>query len=277
MNQAIKHFIFVILANFLFAIGVNFFLLPHNLVTGGVSGLGIIMESTFDVSVSLFTFLANTFLLIFAFLFISKRFAYRSLIGGVILLPLFLKIVPSFAATDDVLLSAVFGGAFTGLSLICLVIADSSTGGTTITGKLLDKYTPLNFAQGTGICDLIIVVIGGFTFGIESLLYSIVAIGTATAISSYLETGFNKKFLIHIISDEFEVINKYINLELPRGTTILDGFGGYSKHDKKVIFCVVDKNELRLLRKKIYQFDENAFLVVNHASATYGTGFLSFV
>lgn len=276
MNQVFKNILFLLFANLIFAVGVNLFFLPHDLVTGGISGLGIVVESVFSMPVSLFTFLGNAFLLIFAFLFISKNFAYKSIIGGVILLPIFLEIVPVVMVSDDILLSALFGGVCTGLSLTCLVLSESSTGGTTITGKLLAKYTPLNFAQGCGISDLIVVIVGGLTFGLEPLLYSLVAIATATGISSYLETGFNKKFLIHIISDEFEQINQYINTELPRGTTILEGFGGYSKFDKKIIFCVVDKNELRVLRKKVYEYDDSAFLVVNHASATYGKGFLSF-
>ncbi len=271
-----KNFIYLNIACLFFAISIALFFQPHDLVTGGVSGLGIVIYEMFGISVSLFTFITNSLLLIVAYFLISKEFAFKAFLGGVVLLPLYLGLIPVYEVTSDVLLSAIFGGASVGIAITFLLLSNSSSGGTTVTGKLLDKYTYLNFALGCGISDLVVVLIGGYTFGIEPLLYSIIAIFTATVLSNYLEVGFNKKLMVHIISDNYDFINDYINLELPRGTTILNASGGYSKEDKKVIMCVIDTQELNTLKSKIYEIDKKAFVVVNHAKATYGLGFLSF-
>ncbi len=270
MLKSIKNFIFLLLAVYLFAVALNTVIIPYNVIAGGISGLGAVWEYATPYSAAIFIFVANLFILALAYFLVSPRYAFSSILGANILFPLIVALVPVGTVSDDVLLSTIFGGAITGLGLYFLSLADSSTGGTSVLGRIINKYTGIPYGSSVSLCDTVVVAIGFFFFGLENTLYAVIFITICTLTANFLERGAKQASVFHIITTDQSLMEKRIVNEIGRGVTIIDGRGGYQNADKKVLLCVVRYADVMKIRKLIEATDENAFYYITSASSTTG-------
>lgn len=255
------------------SIAVNTVIIPYSIIAGGVSGLSAIVSYITPMSAAMFVFIANTILIIVAFIFISKSFAINSILGGSILSPLFMAIIPVGSLSDDILLSSIFGGLMIGLSLYFLSQSNGSTGGTAITGKLVQQSTGLPYGLSVSLCDITIVLAGLFVFGIENTMYAIIFIIVTSLTANFFEQGAKKTSVFHIITDNHQEMQEAIIQNVSRGVTKLNATGGYNGDDRVMLICVAKNSDIMKLKAVIKEIDSDAFYYISSASSTYGEGF----
>lgn len=266
------------------AIGINFFIAPLNLVTGGLSGLGILIM---EISENLIGYAVPLWMTTLAFniplfaISIKQRgfdFAKKSLyaVGMLSFALWYLEFVPNpLQLGDDLFLAAVYGGICIGIGIGLVLRASATTGGTDMLATILKFKVPkLPIAQIMLIIDGFIIMAGFFLFGPHKAMYAIIAVFiTSKMIGSVLEgTHFAKAAFI--MSDHNEEIAKAIMERIPRGTTGIKAKGMYSKREKDMLFVVVSQKEITKLREIIKEIDHKAFVTIADVKEVLGEGFI---
>ncbi len=257
------------------AIGIDLFLLPCQLSTGGFSGIGTVLYYIFGLSVGTTMLVLNIPLFLVAYFKIGKKFFVNAIIGT-ILLSYFLNIFENLKPiTTDRFLAFLYGSIIVGIGTAIVLKANASTGGTELLANVIRNYKP-HLKTGTliVILDTIIITANTIFFkDIEVALYSALAIYVMGKILDIFFEGIDFSKMLLIISPKWEEISERINRELRRGTTSLYGQGMYKKEEKKLLLCVMSRNEVREARMIIEEVDPNAFLIITNAREVYGEGF----
>lgn len=274
-------YLLIMAGTFFMAAGINIIYEPLSMVTGGFSGIGIILKKLLERSGNLSVPIGVTNMLLNIPLFIAAakikggRFLKRTLYASVCFSAALL-IVPSFAVPNkDYLMAAVLGGALNGVGLGLIFSQNTSTGGSDLLGTLLNHWIPgLSVSELLILVDGAIVLGGMFVFGIQTGLYSIVAVFITGKVSDALVDGLKFAKMAYIISDCPLAISEEVMRRLERGVTGLDGKGMFSGKDKNVLMCVVSKKEVVRLTEIVKNADPNAFVIITDVKEVLGEGFV---
>lgn len=260
-------------ALFLLAASINLFLGPHHVAAGGVSGIGILLESALGWDRAAVIMVLNILMLILAYAFLGKG-PFLKVLYGSFAFPAAIALVPEYMVAEDRLLSVIFGSAIFALGVAILYKNQSSSGGTTIPPLIFKKYFNLNPAIGLLATDAIVVSMNLFVFGFEEFLFAILSIVITSGVMTYIETGFNRKKSIMILSENYvNEIREAVFDKTARGATLLAAQGGYQQADKQVLLIVASDQEFMQIRQIIETIDPKAFVIVNNVSEVLGQGF----
>ena len=257
------------------AIGVEQFLLPSQLSTGGFSGIGTVVYYITGISVGTIMFVLNIPLFLIAYFRVGKKFFLNAIIGTVLLsyfLNIFQHVDP---VTTDRFLAFLYGSIIVGIGTAVVLKANGSTGGTELVASVIRSYKP-RLKTGTLIVifDTIIVAANTIFFReIEVALYSALAIYIMGKILDIFFEGIDFAKMLIIISPKWEAISDKISQELRRGATAIYGKGMYKKQEKQILLCVMSRAEIREARKIIEEIDPSAFIIITNAREVYGEGF----
>ena len=248
---------------------------PANLVTGGVPGAGIIVKELTGIPLWLTNLAFNIPLFIAALAVKGWKFIRRTLVAT-LGLSFFLYILPDIRINmDDLFLSALFGGVITGVGTGLVFMARSTTGGTDLLAAILQHYMRhFSVAQIMQVLDGLIVLAGAWVFGLKYALYAIIAVFAVGKLADGILEGMKFSKIAYIISEKPDEIAAAIMEELERGVTGLDGTGMYSGDAKNVLFCVVSRKEIVLVKDIVSKIDRNSFVIVTDAREVYGEGFI---
>ncbi len=265
-KDKLKRYFELVIGILLIAIAFNLFLLPNELVFGGVSGLSIIVSKFITIDASTFIMIASLLLLVVSFLVLGKNDTKASIVGS-ILFPIFVNITANIGEyikldTGNVLLSAVFGGIIYGFGAGLVFKAGFTTGGTDIINQILSKYLHMSMGNAMLISDGLIVVLGGFFFGATKLMYALIVIYIIGLMTDKILLGISNSKAFYIITNEDEKIRDYLLNELHHGVTIFSVKGGYTHKKDEVILCVVPTREYYRVKEGIHEIDSEAFFVV---------------
>lgn len=265
-KDKLKRYFELVIGILLIAIAFNLFLLPNELVFGGVSGLSIIVSKFIAIDASTFIMIASLLLLVVSFLVLGKNDTKASIVGS-ILFPIFVNITANIGEyikldTGNVLLSAVFGGIIYGFGAGLVFKAGFTTGGTDIINQILSKYLHMSMGNAMLISDGLIVVLGGFFFGATKLMYALIVIYIIGLMTDKVLLGISNSKAFYIITNEDEKIRDYLLNELHHGVTIFSVKGGYTNKKDEVILCVVPTREYYRVKEGIHEIDSEAFFVV---------------
>lgn len=265
-KDKLKRYFELVIGILLIAIAFNLFLLPNELVFGGVSGLSIIVSKFITIDASTFIMIASLLLLVVSFLVLGKSDTKASIVGS-ILFPIFVNITANIGEyikldTGNVLLSAVFGGIIYGFGAGLVFKAGFTTGGTDIINQILSKYLHMSMGNAMLISDGLIVVLGGFFFGATKLMYALIVIYIIGLMTDKVLLGISNSKAFYIITNEDERIRDYLLNELHHGVTIFSVKGGYTHKKDEVILCVVPTREYYRVKEGIHEIDSEAFFVV---------------
>ena len=273
-KSQIKRYFNLILGLLIFSIGFNLFILPNSIVSGGVSGLSIITNVIFDIDPSLFIFCVSFVLLIISFFVLGKDVTKNSLLGS-LLLPIFIKITSIITLwvdfnSNELLLSAIFGGVLLGLGLGLIFKAGFTTGGTDIINQIIHKYFHISIGSAILITDTIIIGCGALVFGLSKAMYAIVIIYIISLLTDKVLLGISDSKAFYIVTNKDKQVKNYILDELGHGVTVFDAEGGFTKGEQEVLFCVIPTKEYFKLKEKISSIDKKAFFVVTDAYEVFG-------
>ncbi len=273
-KKTIRSYGIITIGTFLMGLGTRMVYEPMSMVTGGFSGVGIILEALFKIPLWATTFLLNVPLFLLARKSHGKEFLVKSLYA-MLTFSLALACIPlAEAQQEDFLMASLLGGALNGVGLGLVFSAGSSTGGTDLLSTLLHPLFPvMRLANILGIVDGFIVVAGMLIFGIRTALYSIVAVFVTSKIMDGVTAGMRYAKVLYIISDESHQIADIIMNQLQRGVTALRGSGMYSGQEKQILMCVVSRREAVSMVKYVREVDDRAFVIVADAREVMGEGF----
>lgn len=273
MNKQLKQFSFMFLAILILAISINMFLGPHHIAAGGVSGIGILLESLIGMDRAWVVMILNGLMLVLAAIFLGKKIFFRTLLGS-ILFPLSLRVVPQVMLTQDRLLSVIMGSVIFATGVAILYRIQSSSGGTTIPPLILEKYFNVNTSVGLLFTDMIIVFMSLYVFGFEEFLFAILSIGITSLVMTYIETGLKRRKAIMILSlAHSEEIRTALLAEVNRGMTLFDVRGGENNEPRDMILTVIKRQEYPKVREVIDMIDPHCFVIVYEVSEVHGLGF----
>lgn len=280
-KSRVLEYLMIIAGTGLMALAINSVFDASGMVTGGFSGVAIIIKEWTKGTVNggIPLWMTNIGLNIPLFL-IGWRihgfsFVKKALIGE-ISLSSWLALQPVWnIAGDDLLLAALYGGVVQGIGIGLVFLGGGTTGGTDMMAAIIRKYLQhYSIAQIMLVIDAAVVVIGMYVFGIRKALYAIIAVYLVTKVSDGLIEGLKFSKIAYIITSKPEEISDMIMKDLDRGVTGINAKGMYSGQDKLMLFCVVNKKEIVLLKEKIDVIDPNAFVIVTDAREVLGEGFI---
>ncbi len=266
----------ITLASAVYAVGIALLLDPNNLAPGGVSGLAIILNRLISVPVGTLMFLLNVPIFIFGLWKLGGRLIIRSIYCQAVSSLMINYLGAHFAViTEDKLLAALSGAVLMGLGIGVVMKQDATTGGMDIVVKIIRKKLPyLKTNSLFLITDICVVALSAVVFqNIEVALYAAVAVVTDSVVLDIVLYGRDEAKLLYIISDYSERIAERILKDVDIGLTFVEGHGGYSGADKKVIMVVMHKPLLPKVEEIVRQEDPAAFMIVTNASEIYGEGY----
>lgn len=257
------------------ALGLNLFLAPHSIVSGGASGVAIIVYRLTGFPMGLLTLLINIPLFIAGALILGTGFGLKSLYGTVI----FSLLIDSTAflpsLTQNLLMAACFGGFLFGIGFAIIFLSGASSGGTDILAALGHKFIRvINVGKWIFIIDSIIIAAGAYLFqDTERVLAGILSLFIASFLVDYFISGANVAKVVYIVSDKSAEIAADIMQNLNRGVTGIYTKGMYEDTDRTMLMCVVKRFELQKLERIVESHDKKAFIVFSQARQVTGEGF----
>lgn len=250
------------------------------LVTGGFSGIAILVKagtkSLYGNGIPLWV--TNLVLNIPVFLLAAKikgvAFVKKALLGD-LSLTVWLAVLPAWKLSGDFLLVVLYGGLLQGVGIGLVFLGGGTTGGTDLLAAIIQNFMRhYSIAQIMQFVDGAVVLVGMYVFGIERALYAIIAVYLVTKVSDGIIEGLKFSKSVYIITEKPDEVSRMVMEDLDRGITGISAKGMYSGQDKLMLFCVVGKKELVHLKEMIDEIDPNAFVIVGDAREVHGEGFL---
>lgn len=275
MKNMLKVALIIIIGNFILALGVHVFILPYNILSGGVAGIAIALEPVLHIPK---LWVINGLVLgmfIVGFVFLGKNFAIKTCLSSIIY-PIFINALSVFPMDLELspILASLYGGVIAGFGIGLVLRVDASTGGMDIPPLILNKITGIDTSKFVLIIDGLTVLLGLFTYGLEAVLVGMISVvATSWVIDKTLTFGGASAKAIQIISEKWEILNDTLNQDLDRGTTLISAQGGYTKDSRPIILIVIDKREYPKLLQIVNSIDKKAFMITTETQDVHGEGF----
>ena len=250
------------------------------MVTGGFSGIAIIVKAgtkgLYGNGVPLWV--TNIVLNVPVFILAAKikgfSFVKKALMGD-ISLTVWLAVLPAWKLSEDIFLAALYGGILQGVGIGLVFLGGGTTGGTDLLAAIIQNFMRhYSIAQIMQFVDGAVVVVGMYVFGVERALYAIIAVYLVTKVSDGIIAGLKFSKAVYIITDKPDEVSRMVMEDIDRGITGIRAKGMYSGNDKLMLFCVVGKKELVHLKEMIDEIDPKAFVIVGDAREVHGEGFI---
>ena len=268
----VNKYLHLIVGVFIEALGFTLFLQPNNLAATDVSGLALIFNKVFNLNISMFVLICNILLIFVSYVCLGKEKTIKTILGS-LLLPLFISLTTNISSIInfeevDTLVLAIMGGIFSGLGNGIVFKTGYTSGGTDIIEDIYCKYYKITLGKSILIVDGFVVLLGGFVFGIEKMLYSMIALLMMSMFSNKKLIGVDEDKVLLITTKQKKLVTKYIIDNYHYGVTILDGVGRFSKKESDFIMCSVASRNYYRIKKDINKLEPNAFIVVLNSYET---------
>ena len=244
------------------SIGLEIFLIPNEVIDGGVVGLAIMARYLTELPFGVFLVSFNIPFLYLAYKHIGKKFVVSTIIA-IIMLSLCSEVANQFPrATTDPFLAAIFGGIIDGIGVGLIMRAGGSLDGTEIVAIIGDKHSPFSVGEIVMFINLFILSGAGFIFGWDQAMYSLVAYFVIAKMIDVVTKGLDESYAIMIVSNNPHELKDVLNSVI-RGVTLLHGEGGYTGDPKEIVYCVVNRLEVTKIKDIVLSVDEHAFVTIN--------------
>lgn len=275
-SQTLLSLLTVVAGNFLYALTVKLFLLPAGLVTGGTTGIALIINHHWSIPISSFVLAFNIFMLLIGWLILGKGFALTTL-SSTFLYPVFLEVceitLGNLVLTHDLLLCTVFSGLGIGIALGMVLRAGASTGGMDIPPLVLKKFFRIPVSGSMYTFDFIILLLQAMIRPAEHIMYGILLVIIYTVVLDKMLLIGSTRTELKLISNKPTELCDAIQKQIDRGVTLLHGEGGYLHNETEVLLTVISNRELIKVEKLVHKIDPACFMIVSRISEVKGRGF----
>lgn len=293
MNDKTRKVLLVIFDYIVISVGVvlfvmawTSFLLPNDMIDGGLTGASALLSMVTGVSVDIWYFSINTLLLILAWIILGRSFGIKTIYAIILSSALFrlfgsesmafLQAVPGnpLAVTEKVLIP-IIGGLLEAVGLSLIIMRGGSTGGTDILALIVNKFWPVTLGRFYLFADLIVITLLLFVPGhcFTDVIYGYITMGVCAYVLDLIMLGKESSVQLLIFSDKYTQIANYVNDKMERGVTALESIGWYTQKERKVLLIVIRRTELSEVTKAVKEIDPKAFVTVVPANNVYGEGF----
>lgn len=283
--STIRDYLLIIIASLIQAVSLRLFFVPVNLASGGVSGISQLINHYTGWPIGLMVLLGNIPLFLLGWRFLggprfalrtaSAIFAYSLFTDLLVRIPAF-NYYASILVSDlkgDIFLSSLYGAIVGGVGYGLVYRARGTSGGSDILARILNNWRGVTMTQSYLIVDTAVILSAGFVFGWKEALYAMIALYVSGLVAETVLEGGGTVRAAMIITSKAESVSDRIIAELERGTTYLEGRGGYTGNSRPVLYCVVSRSEVALLKAIVHETDPAAFMVIGVAHEALGEGF----
>lgn len=266
----------VLVGNAILAFTVVAFIVPHGVIMGGATGIGLTIAHYVPVDLSIIIFIVNSILFVLGATVLGKKFAVAT-IASTFIYPTFLSIVQKIPGidglTDNLMLATLYAGALLGVGIGLIVRVGSSTGGTDIVALVLNKWFHIPVAGLLYVIDFL--VIGGQVFfsDTEQIMYGVLMLVLETAILNKVMLLGQSQIQLFIISEEYEHIREKMLKELDAGVTMVHVETGYGQENQKGVLCIIPNRKLYSVKELVQSIDPKAFITITQINEVRGRGF----
>lgn len=254
-------------------VALELFLVPNDVIDGGITGISIMVSELTHLPLGLFIFLLNIPFLFIGFKQIGKTFAFSTLYGIAVMSITTQLLHHVDAFTEEKPLAVLFGGIILGAGVGLAIRFGGSLDGTEIVAILASKKFGMPVGQIIMIVNVFIFILAGFVFEWNSAMYSMVTYYLATKVMDIVVEGIEESKSVTIISSAYEEIAETIMTRLGRSTTYIQARGGYSREETQMVYCVVSRLEVAKLKAIVHDIDTSAFIAIENVADVQGGGF----
>lgn len=271
----------ILIGTAIYAFGLHYFVLPNQLMEGGVTGIAVLLNYALQWPLSISTLALNVPLFFLGWKALGRGQMMYTLIG-IISLSVFLALMEQminhkwlvpFQSSQDYMLVALYAGVSLGTGLGIVFRFGGTTGGVDIVARIVARSRGISMGQIILTLDAVIIGISLFFIPIEKVLYTLVTVFIASKLIDFIQDGAYAAKAFSIITEHGDSISKKITIELDRGVTLIPAKGAFSGQQKEVVYCVVQRQEIRRLKTIVRNIDPRAFIVINEVHDVLGEGF----
>lgn len=274
--QTALSFLSVLFGNMLYALAVKLFLLPSGMITGGTTGIALIVTRFFDIPVSMFVLTFNIIMLLVGLAVLGRKFAATTVASSFVYplsLDFFDRLLGNVVITENPLLCTVFAGLGIGLGLGMVIRMGASTGGMDIPPLILHKLMRIPVSGSMYAFDICILLGQALFHPAEMALYGILLVLIYTMVLDRVLLKGSTRIELKIISNYAAQITETILNEIDRGVTLLDAEGGYLHNKKQIVLTIISGRELAKVEKIIHSIDPESFIILSQVNEVSGRGF----
>lgn len=272
-----KDYLVITVGLMLFSIGFTGFIMPNEIVVGGLGGVGLLLKYAFGLPVFMTFLVGNGLMMVVAWFVLGKGYVFKALYGVVgvtLLMAVAENLITEAIIHTDPLIASIIGAVFSGTGLGLVYTRNASTGGTDILGATITKYRYISMGRGLLYIDLIIVSSSYLLFqSFEKIIYGLIVVSVMYYTVDLVINGARQSVQFIIFSTRYNEIASHVNSELNRGCTVLEGTGWYSQQPQKVLIILARKTESTSIFRLVKRIDENAFISQSNVVGVYGKGF----
>ncbi|HEY8528718.1 MAG TPA: YitT family protein [Paenibacillaceae bacterium] len=250
------------LGAFIVAVALDVFLVPNQIIDGGITGVSIMLEHLTGVPLGYYLFFLNLPFLFLGYKTIGRTFALSTLFSVAALSASTFLLHDVEPLTNEPLLAAIFGGVLLGVGVGMVIRFGGSMDGTEIVAIVVNRKTPFSVGEIVMFLNVFILGSAGFVFGWNNAMFSLIAYYIAFKVIDLTIEGLDESKSVWIISDKAQEIGDAIISRLGRGVTYLQGAGGYTGDDKQIIFCVITRLEESKMKTIVDEIDPSAFMAI---------------
>ncbi len=274
----IKNIIGILIGNTIYALAVAMFILPNNLITGGTTGMALFLNTTLNISVTLFVSIFNICMFLLGWKILGKKFALTTLISSFyypFILGVLENIFKNEIMSNDTLLCVIFAGIMIGAAIGLVIRCGASTAGMDIPPLILNKKLGIPISISMYGFDFLILLGQMLIRKREMVFYGILLVLIYTIVLDKVLVIGKSQIQVKIVSSKFDQINDMIINKLDRGSTLIHSETGFMHNKYPIVLTVVNNRELTLLNNYVYQIDSDAFMIINKVNEVRGKGFSS--
>ena len=261
-KQLFIDLLFIISGSVLYAIVINGILIPHNFVNGGITGVSLIVHKNFpSINVGLIYLIINIPIFALGWMSVGRRFFFYSVLGA-LALSISAAYIHIRIPLEDRMLSALMAGVIGGAGSGITLRSSGSQGGLDILAVLLLKRFSIGIGDTTLAMNGFILLLTGIFYSLEAVLYTMIVLFVSSRILNLVVSGLSHRKAVFIISKKWREISKEILKDVQKGVTVINGEGGYSGVEKKILYVVITFRDIGELKKLILKNDPDAFVVV---------------
>jgi len=262
------------------AVGLRLFLIPANLASGGVSGISQLVNYFTGWPIGLMVFIGNVPLFIIGWRFLGgRRFGLRTataVVSYAFFVDFLVLFLPENGLTDDIFLNSLYGAVVSGFGYGLVYRARGTSGGSDILARILNHWRGVSMSASYLMVDSLVILGAGLVFGWKEALYALITLYVSGLVAETILEGPKTVRTALIVTAQPEIVSKRILDDMSRGVTVMPGTGAYTGASRPVLYCVVTKAEISLLKSIVQEADSLAFMVIGQAHEALGEGFQPF-
>ena len=272
-NSRVSRYINFLFGILLISLAYNIFVIPSKVVYG-MGGIGVIVKNVYNIDAFITILVGSSITLALSFILLGKEKTTYSILGT-FTYPIFVKLtdfIPNYIDLGnlEMIVIVVFGALVTGIGLGFVFKAGFTTGGTDILNQIMSKFAKVPLGKAMLLTDGVIILGSLFVFGFENFIYSVISLAIISFITDKVIIGISNSKTFYIITEHETMIKKFLSYKLGHGITILDGRGGYTGNNQKVIMCTVPTKDYFIVKEGIKKIDPEAFFLVTDAYEVQG-------